>query len=471
MELTIHTLKSSRNWILAYYLMVKKKWHRLKKVLIVRFERAVLWGSKTEGITEKEKEYIVYTNRVVYYVTTFLVLIVLLTMMFSSNMVLIAAYILVPFAIIFAQGLKWIKKFYLSTNLLLLIPSLAIVIFEKQYFFSRNEEGGFFLYFFLMIFVVHMTMRHSNYSISKLALLYLYPALGIMICFLGFNTDGFVFSYGRHIDKMFFFNLIAVFSMLTFFLVLQISMNVRLSRKVESKQKKIIRIIENDNLYAIKAVLVAEEKEKQRFSAELHDGVGQLLAATKANLDLLVMENTDKQSRETISNCINVLKLAMSEVRNISHNLMPAILLDYGFYGAVSQICKNSKLKSGRSIQFSYDPQLETDYVLNYETSLHLFRIIQESIGNILKHAEASNASIKISIFNEQFILSIQDDGLGFAEKYSSGNGLNNIKNRAVAIGAELSIETSGRGGTGITVVLTNMNAVRKNTYVEVQSA
>jgi signal transduction histidine kinase len=469
MNLAINLRAQKSSGVRNYYSTVIKFYQRFVRIVTLKFERSVLAGVVNNTFNPKEREYIIYTNRIIYFVIIFQSIIVFLTMMFSKNMILIATHLLVPFATIFAQALKWLNMIYLSTNLLLLIPTTAIVIFEKQYLIMRGEEGGFFLYFFLMLFVVSMTVRYSNYSLVKIMLLYIYPLSGMILCFINIPTidNSFIVAH-HHVERIFFFNAVGVFSMFTFFLLLQMSLNNKLAKKILNKQKKIAKIIQNNNLYAINAVIIAEEKEKRRFSEELHDSVGQLLATTKANLDLLTIENTDEHSVETISNCMNILKMAISEVRSISHNLMPAVLANFGFYGAAKEICENSRLPNGNRIRFIATSTIQNHYMPGHEISLHLYRIVQESIGNILKHSGATDAYVKIEYINGELNVIISDNGTGIRSNNRNGNGLTNIRNRAVAIAAELFIETSNEWGTCIKIKL---NLQKANGFLNYEAA
>jgi signal transduction histidine kinase len=432
----------------------KVSFEKNRKSILSLFESAIAIGTNDKRLSEKEREYILYTNRVTCYLIIFETLLVFITMVFSRNTLLITTEILVPFATLFGQSLKWFRKIYLSTSFLLIVLVTAILILDREYSLSRGEEGGFFMYFFLVMFIVNMTLRYSNYSFFRKAMLYSYPVLGIIICFWGppFTKDISTIFHLRLIS-MFFFNVLFVFSMLTFLLRAQIKLNNKLAKKIQSKRKKIMRIIESDELYALNAVIMAEEKEKRRFSEELHDSVGQLLATTKANLDLLTLEeSTNENMKDTISNCMHLLKMAMSEVRNISHNLMPAILSDLGFYDAVNEMCKNARLRNGIKLVFYSERNIRHEFTPGYEASLHLYRIIQESVGNIIKHSAATEASIRIVKHCDKYILTISDNGCGFNNTTQMGNGLSNIRKRATSIGAKISIESKEGKGTQITI-------------------
>jgi signal transduction histidine kinase len=421
-------------------------------------------GTHHKDFTEKQRDYVAYTNRIVFFIALLLGSLVFMTMAYTDNLVLIITHMLIPPSMILAQAVKWGNHIYLSTNLLCAVPSVALTIFDDQFITRSGEEGGFFLYFFLMAFIISMSIRHTTYSFLQILALYLYPVIGMILCFKNSTFFGYPeLVHPYHIGKTFFFNTITVFSLSTFFLILQMSLNVNLAKEVDNKQKQIIELIEKENLFAMKAVMDAEENEKKRISAELHDGVGQLLAATKASLEHVNIEQDgNRYSSAIVLDCIQMLRLAMNEVRNISHDLMPAVLDDEGLHGALQQICKNSKLENGTAIEFKYRNERKEELNPGHPASLHLYRIVQECAGNILKHSKATNASIQLSVFNDQLVLKIADNGKGFKEGYKKGNGLKNIRNRCNAIGAELSINTSVLEGTMITIELYDLKRLWK---------
>ncbi|WP_317899849.1 sensor histidine kinase [Aurantibacillus circumpalustris] len=445
---------------------IRISWKEITKLVALKFEKLVLIGSSGESLSEKEREYIIYTNRIMYSLIVFQYLLIVITLPFSRDIGLILVELLLPLATAIGQIFKWLKKFYLSSSFLIIISVIVIVSLDKIYYRSQGEEGGFFLYVFLILFIFNKTLRYSTYSSLKKAILYLYPICGILFWFLNFILSKNMNAMHQiSINSMFFINVIFVFAIMMFLLMLQISLNNKLAKKVQNKQRKIVKIIEKNNFYAINAGIVAEEKEKKRFSEELHDSVGQLLATTISNMDLLTIEETsDKLTQETVSSCMALLRMAMSEVRSISHNLMPAVLIDFGLCEAINGVCTNARLKNGLKIVFYSERDIKNEFRPGNEISLHLYRIVQESVGNILKHSGATNASITLISNRDHYVLSVIDDGKGFSNNAKRGNGLSNIKKRAYAIGAELIIESELSIGTTVTV---NIKKDKKNNLHE----
>jgi two-component system NarL family sensor kinase len=201
----------------------------------------------------------------------------------------------------------------------------------------------------------------------------------------------------------------------------------RLQQKVELEQER-QRL---EHLRAA-AVLEAEEAERRRIGADLHDGVGQLLTAAKLNLHALGEElsiRTEGQ-QAMLQNALDIVDESFREVRSISHNLMPNALIKRGLALAVrdflSKISPDGRLKVqlevvGLDQGGRLDPTVENV----------LFRVIQELVQNIVKHAQASQITLQILRSEEDLTVMVEDNGVGFdpaALGPDAGIGLKNIE-------------------------------------------
>ncbi len=203
----------------------------------------------------------------------------------------------------------------------------------------------------------------------------------------------------------------------------------------------------------ISTILSTEDKERSRISKELHDSVGQTLSAISLHLDSLTkISNLSDSEVNKIKNIENLLKEAIAESRSVSHNLMPPALTDLGFTFAVENLLNS--LEGVGETKFSFHSN-ESEIIIPKEIEFALFRITQEAINNIIKYAEATEATIQYLIFEDIISLSIEDDGKGFDMKIANKNhnfGLDSMKNRAASMGGELIIDTTPGKGTGIQV-------------------
>ena len=190
------------------------------------------------------------------------------------------------------------------------------------------------------------------------------------------------------------------------------------------------------------SVFQAQEKEKVHLSKELHDGLGPLLSLIKLNVSSL---ETNSGNEKMLTEIKELASEGMKEVRNISHTLMPTLLEKQGLEPALreftEQINQSQTLKA--DFTFTISSKLTQDIELN------IYRIVQETLNNALKHADANNASIHLIENKQQFELTISDNGKGFdVLKTSEGNGLNNIHSRVDFLNGKTEINSIHEKGT-----------------------
>lgn len=205
----------------------------------------------------------------------------------------------------------------------------------------------------------------------------------------------------------------------------------------------------------IASVLEAEDRERTRIAKELHDSLGQLLMAISLNLESLKkdMNLLSDKNQLKLTNALNYLSSAIQESRHISHNLMPKAINDYGYILAIQSMIEG--LQAVEDVNFQFYNNLNEER-LSSNIELSLFRITQEAITNILKHADAKNITIQLMKYSDMLLLTIEDDGEGFDYKLKQEKdrnfGLESIQNRANSISAVLTIESKKGYGTTIMV-------------------
>ncbi|KAA5548617.1 CheR family methyltransferase [Adhaeribacter rhizoryzae] len=201
----------------------------------------------------------------------------------------------------------------------------------------------------------------------------------------------------------------------------------------------------------LKAVLQTQEAERKRISEALHNGLGQLLYAAKLNLDHL--ENKNEAQQETKGRINNLLNQAISATRNISFELTPTVLRDFGLKTAIEELIR--RLDSPALNVTSDLVGLEERFEDLIEISL--YRIIQELLNNTMKHAEATTVHIELENRKNQLYLRVQDNGNGFnsAEKRNSkGIGLSSIRNRVKLLDGKLKIDSRPGQGTSVDIII-----------------
>jgi PAS domain S-box-containing protein len=195
------------------------------------------------------------------------------------------------------------------------------------------------------------------------------------------------------------------------------------------------------------ATIDVQEEERKEIGKELHDNVGQLLATSKLYLEL-AKSTADNVTEEMISLSLKSVADVINEVRHISHSLIPPTLGDLGLIDSITDLTETFTRTQPLEIQFEH-PFFDED-LLPENQKLMLFRIIQEQLNNIVKHANATLVFITLRNIRPLLLLEIQDDGKGFdAKKIRRGLGLANIKNRAELFGGKMEIiSDSGKGCT-----------------------
>jgi signal transduction histidine kinase len=158
-------------------------------------------------------------------------------------------------------------------------------------------------------------------------------------------------------------------------------------------------------------ILNLQDEERRKFSRELHDSMGQLLVSIKMNLDLLAMSQPDNSS---ITNCCELLEQALRETRTISYLLHPSLLDQAGFGLAAREYVEGFSQRSGIAMEINLS---EEGIRLPAPFELAMFRVLEESLTNILKHSSSSQATITLSYSPSQAMLSIRDNGGGMPAK------------------------------------------------------
>lgn len=170
----------------------------------------------------------------------------------------------------------------------------------------------------------------------------------------------------------------------------------------------------------------SQEKESERIAQELHDGVNALLAAAKMQVAFLPQILADKEASEkSIAETKNLLEISLNQIRNISHSLSPAFLMDLGLEKSLQTFLDNLPLKTHFVYQVQQTP--------SQEKALALYRIVLELCQNTIKYAQASNLHIEIIEQGNMLHLLYKDDGIGIEKSQiesKKGLGLRNIETR-----------------------------------------
>ena len=217
-----------------------------------------------------------------------------------------------------------------------------------------------------------------------------------------------------------------------------------------------------EQLRALSAKLQsAKEEEGIRIARELHDELGSALTSLKWNLEKIHITLSDPEealkvpaSQREIQAMMSLIDSTINAVRRISSELRPSVLYDIGLAEAIDWQAQQFQARTG--IICHCDCSLENAGP-NREQSTAVFRIFQEALTNVLRHAQATKIDIRIKQEDGQFVLTVSDNGRGITEAEKSDAlslGLLGMKERARLVGGEIDIARSEEGGTVITVQL-----------------
>jgi PAS domain S-box-containing protein len=204
------------------------------------------------------------------------------------------------------------------------------------------------------------------------------------------------------------------------------------------------------------AVVEAQENERRRIAGDLHDGQGQLLSVIKLQFGELesLLAHVDGPHQPLLAKARELIDKAAADLRGISRSLMPSELEDFGLVKGLTQLCQQFQSTAGVQVNFQSHGPLGR-YDRNVEITV--YRIAQEALNNALKHARAQEINLQLTVDEDQLLLIVEDDGIGFSpeetqEQKGGGMGLNNMQARASLVGGHLSIDSVPEHGT--TVVL-----------------
>nr|WP_210395489.1 cache domain-containing protein [Motiliproteus sediminis] len=190
--------------------------------------------------------------------------------------------------------------------------------------------------------------------------------------------------------------------------------------------------------------------ERRRFSRELHDGINQLMVSIKFRLELAqqrLHDHPDKAA-EDLSKGQKVLNETIQEVRRISHDMRPTVLDDLGFEAGLNSLLEEFSLRTG--IQVDLDVELQ-GRPLSEEVDITLYRVVQEALTNIERHADASRLSLRAYWRKAYFHLELTDNGCGFDDpRATDGIGISNMRERVELLGGRFVIDSQRGNGTYI---------------------
>jgi len=186
-----------------------------------------------------------------------------------------------------------------------------------------------------------------------------------------------------------------------------------------------------------RAIIQTEERERRRFAKDLHDGLGPLLSTARMSLSALSQFKGDEHSQAVLENANVVINEAVESIKEISNNLSPHVLTNFGLASAIRNFA--FRVSQTKSVEINFDTKLTDTDRFDSNTEVVLYRATCELINNTIKHAEASKIDISLQKIQRTIVIKYDDNGKGFDQEIQQktavdGMGLSNISSRLNSI-------------------------------------
>jgi len=220
--------------------------------------------------------------------------------------------------------------------------------------------------------------------------------------------------------------------------------------------------LQREKLRRLRSVIDGQDQERNRLSRELHDGIGQSLIAVKLQLENAETQNYSMM-RAGIDSAKNMIDITIEEVRRVCNALLPAALDEFGIVSTLRAFSSELGSLAGFKTVFENEGSLDR---ISKKSQIYLYRIAQEALNNITKHARATQVEMKLSRINNIVTLEVTDNGKGFIfdpVSFAQRNGLQNMRERTHLLDGEFTINSQPGKGTTIKVSIPYYTGNGKN--------
>ncbi|WP_343308248.1 sensor histidine kinase [Chitinophaga niabensis] len=210
---------------------------------------------------------------------------------------------------------------------------------------------------------------------------------------------------------------------------------------------KLMNLRQENKLGLMEAAIQGEERERARIAKDLHDGLAGMLAAVKMHFESLQYDHPALKDSADFEQVNLLLNNASGEVRKTAHNLMPEMLAESGLYEALRKYCNSISISRFRIDYYTIGDL--TRFPPNFEISV--YRIVQELLHNIVKHAQATYAMVQLSQTKETLTVTVEDNGVGMdGQTNGDGMGMESLRNRVAAMNGTICWEKNQRDETSV---------------------
>jgi two-component system, NarL family, sensor histidine kinase UhpB len=225
---------------------------------------------------------------------------------------------------------------------------------------------------------------------------------------------------------------------------LQVLRDDEIGRVVTTFNRMLDRL-ETERQESGRRVLAAQEAERVGIARDLHDEVGQVLTGVLLQLNSIAEDAPEHE--EALREARQAVRLALDEVRRISSELRPEMLEHLGLISALTELASSFARVTGIAVERRLTTSLPT---LPPEVELAIYRVAQESLTNVARHAQARHVTVALEPGRSSVILSVVDDGSGFADAPTEHGGLRSMRERALLVDGALAIKSAAGGGVEV---------------------
>ncbi len=284
-------------------------------------------------------------------------------------------------------------------------------------------KSGFRTYLFAMIATACVILIGSLYQLY----------------FLGIVPDFFLARNGLHIAVL----------LQSIFMALAVNDKFKMIKEENTRyQEKLVVTLKEYSQNLISTI----EEERQRLAIDIHDSLGQNLLVIRNKILLTQKQKSvSSEFRDELDILLHATSETLDEVRAISHNLRPPILNAMGLTASIHSL--TDKIKASTSLAIELNVNDSIDGVLLKKLEINVYRILQESFSNVIKHANASRVVINIHVCDDTLLISFADNGIGFdAGAILKGQGVAGIKERVALLNGSIAINSSSLTGTELCI-------------------
>lgn len=203
---------------------------------------------------------------------------------------------------------------------------------------------------------------------------------------------------------------------------------------------------------ATQSLLTGQEIERRRLAKEIHDGIGPSMSTLRLHVDAIKRRAADAQTKEDLDHLSSLISEIASEIRQVSHDLMPSSLVDFGVVTALANYAK--RIARTGEVDVTYTSTIADRY-LTRQHELNIYRIVQELVNNALKYSTCTTIRISLTEDHDKLTIIVADDGSGMdMTTQALGNGLSNLNSRIASLQGSIDIQSAAGKGLCATIQL-----------------